>query len=66
VYYVDASGYVSYIITSPQGHILIDTGYDSTVPRIRKNVEQLGFKLQDIKIVLFTHAHDDHSEAQRW
>ena len=61
VYYVGTSGYASYLVTSDQGHILIDTGYASFVPMIRKNVEQLGFRFQDIKILLVTHAHRDHS-----
>lgn len=63
VYYVGTSGYGSYLITSDQGHILIDTGYASFVPMIQKNMEQLGFRFQDIKILLLTHAHVDHSEG---
>jgi metallo-beta-lactamase class B len=61
VYYVGASDIASYLITTPAGHILIDAGYESTVPIIQANVEKLGFHLRDIKILLNTQAHFDHS-----
>jgi metallo-beta-lactamase class B len=61
VYYVGASGVSSYLITSPEGHILIDTGFETTVPRIRESVKELGFRLEDIKIILSSHAHLDHT-----
>ncbi|MEO6567373.1 MAG: subclass B3 metallo-beta-lactamase [Opitutaceae bacterium] len=60
IYYVGAIGVSSYLITSPEGHILLDTGFEDTVPIIQKGVEQLGFKLTDIKIILSSHAHIDH------
>jgi metallo-beta-lactamase class B len=63
VYFVGTSGYASYLITSDQGHILIHTAYSSDVPLIRKNVEQLGFRFPDIKVLLLTHAHSDHTEG---
>ena len=58
--YVGAIGVSSFLITTPGGHILIDTGFDDTVPIIQKSVEQLGFKPTDIKIILSSHAHIDH------
>jgi metallo-beta-lactamase class B len=61
LYYVGASGVSSYLITTPAGHILIDTGFEDTVPIIRRGVEQLGFKLTDIKFILSGHAHIDHT-----
>jgi len=61
IYYVGASGISSFLITTPQGHILIDTGFEMTVPRITNSVAQLGFHLQDIKILLSSHAHLDHT-----
>ncbi|HET7535626.1 MAG TPA: subclass B3 metallo-beta-lactamase [Candidatus Didemnitutus sp.] len=61
IYYVGASGVSSYLITTPQGHILIDTGFADTVPLIERSVEQLGFKVSDIKIILSSHAHVDHT-----
>ena len=60
LYYVGPAGISSYLITSTQGHILLDTGFEETVPLIRANVEKLGFKVQDIKVLLSSHAHGDH------
>lgn len=60
VYYVGASDVTSYLITTPKGHILIDSGFSETVPQIKANVAKLGFKLEDIKILLINHAHYDH------
>lgn len=61
VYYVGAVEVTSFLITSPKGHILIDSGYAETVPQIRANVAKLGFKLEDVKILLTTQAHMDHA-----
>lgn len=61
LYYVGASDIASYLITTPAGHILIDAGYEDTVPIIRRNVEKLGFKMTDVKILLNTQAHFDHA-----
>lgn len=61
IHYVGASGISSFLITTPEGHILMDTGFETTVPRIRESVAKLGFKLSDIKIILNSHAHLDHS-----
>jgi metallo-beta-lactamase class B len=60
IWYVGASGVASFLITTPNGHILLDSGFSETVPQIRKNVLQLGFKLTDIKILIGSHAHYDH------
>ncbi len=60
IYYVGSSGIGSYLITTPAGHILLDTGFDDTVPPIQHSVEELGFKVADIKIILSSHAHIDH------
>jgi metallo-beta-lactamase class B len=61
IYYVGASGVSSFLITTPEGHILLDTGFADTVPLIQRSVEQLGFKLTDIKLILSSHAHIDHT-----
>ena len=61
VYYVGASGVSSYLITSPAGHVLVDTGFEQTVPIIRENVKALGFRMEDIKFILASHAHVDHT-----
>jgi metallo-beta-lactamase class B len=58
--YVGAIGISSFLITTPEGHILLDTGFEDSVPLIQRSVEQLGFKLTDIKIIISSHAHIDH------
>jgi metallo-beta-lactamase class B len=60
VYYVGSKDLASYLITTPEGHILINSGFERTVPLIRNSVESLGFKMADIKILLASHAHSDH------
>jgi metallo-beta-lactamase class B len=60
VYYVGASDVTAYLITTPRGHILIDAGFEETVPQIKANVAKLGFKIEDVKILLINHAHYDH------
>src|SRR5688572_2590429 len=60
IYYVGAIGVSSYLITTPEGHILLDTGFAETVPIILRGIEQLGFKAKDIKYILSSHAHIDH------
>jgi metallo-beta-lactamase class B len=63
IYYVGTRTLTSYLVTTPQGAILVNTTYERNVPVIQKSVEQLGFKFADIKIVLGTHAHGDHQEG---
>ena len=63
IYYVGAKNIASYLITTPQGHILVDTGTTTMHDVIRKSVETLGFKTSDIKIMLSSHAHFDHIEG---
>lgn len=64
IYYVGVSGVSSFLITTPAGHILLDTGFADTVPLVQRGVEQLGFKLTDIKYILSSHAHVDHVGGQ--
>jgi len=63
IYFVGSDTHSSFLITTPQGHILVNTMYERTVPWIRKSVETLGFKFEDIKIILGSHAHVDHMEG---
>jgi metallo-beta-lactamase class B len=60
VYWVGTYDLSTYLITTPQGNILINTGLADTVPQIKSNVEQLGFKMADTKILTATHGHYDH------
>lgn len=61
LYYVGSSDLGSYLITSEGGHILIDAGYVETVPMIRANITKLGFRVEDVKVLLNTQAHFDHA-----
>jgi len=60
VYYVGSQGLASYLITTKEGHILINSSLESSVPLIRESIEKLGFKFGDVKILLISHAHWDH------
>lgn len=63
VYYVGTEALGSFLISTPEGLILINSDYEGVVPVIRKSVEQLGFRFSDIKILLGSHAHADHMEG---
>jgi metallo-beta-lactamase class B len=60
IYWVGTYDLSTYLITTPQGNILINSGLAETVPLIKAGVEQLGFKMSDTKILLATHGHFDH------
>jgi len=61
LYYVGTSELSSFLITTPEGHILINSSFEESVPVIRQGIEKLGFKFSDVKILLISHAHDDHT-----
>jgi metallo-beta-lactamase class B len=63
IHYVGSSNAGSFLITTPAGHILIDSGYPRTESWVRDSIEQLGFRVSDIKVILNTHAHADHVGA---
>jgi metallo-beta-lactamase class B len=63
LYYVGSKGLANYLITTPQGHILINSDLEANVALIRASVEKLGFKFTDIKVLLISHAHWDHNAA---
>lgn len=60
VYYVGSKGLANYLITTPKGHILINSDLEANIPLIRSSIESLGFKFSDVKILLISHAHWDH------
>jgi metallo-beta-lactamase class B len=60
LYYIGSKDLASYLITTPQGNILINSSLESSVPLIQASVEKLGFKFSDTKILLISHAHWDH------
>lgn len=63
IYYVGTRTLSSYLVATPQGHILINSTYERNLPVIQKSVADLGFRFSDIKILLGTHAHGDHQEG---
>jgi len=63
IYYVGTEIQAAFLVTTPAGHILINTNFESTVPLLRDAVEKLGFRFADIKMILGSHAHGDHMEG---
>ncbi|MDI1363425.1 MAG: subclass B3 metallo-beta-lactamase [bacterium] len=62
IYYVGSEGLSSYLITSSEGHMLLDAGMSAEGAKlVERNIVSLGFKLTDVKILLNTHAHYDHA-----
>lgn len=60
LYYVGSKGLASYLVTTPQGNILINSNLESSVTMIQASIEKLGFRFKDTKILLVSHAHWDH------
>ena len=60
LYYVGSKGLASYLITTPEGNILINSDLEANVPMISASIEKLGFHFKDTKILLISHAHWDH------
>jgi metallo-beta-lactamase class B len=63
IYYVGTKSLAVFLVVTPAGNILINSTYERNVPIIQKSIEQLGFKFTDTKILLGSHAHGDHQEA---
>src|SRR2546423_9990486 len=61
VYYVGAFEVSAFLITTPQGHILLDSGFAETVPQIRDNLKRLRLKLQNVRLHIVSLAHSDHA-----
>ena len=60
LYYVGSKDLASYLVVTSEGMILINSSLEESVPLIRDSVQKLGFKMEDIKILLISHAHSDH------
>ena len=60
-FFVGPRGLTSILITSPEGHILIDGAIAESATGIARHIRQLGFQLHDVKLILNTHAHHDHA-----
>jgi metallo-beta-lactamase class B len=65
LYYVGSTGVTSFLITGPEGDVLIDGGYPETAPLIIESVRKLGFDIRNVKVLLNTHAHADHAGGLR-
>jgi metallo-beta-lactamase class B len=57
LYYVGASSVTAYLLTSEEGHVLIDGGFVETAPMILESIRKLGFEPGDVRILLNSHAH---------
>src|SRR5262245_18826477 len=66
LYYVGTRGVSSFLFVTPAGDILVDTGLEQGVTLVRASIEKLGFKVADIKIILSSHAHNDHVGGHAW
>ncbi len=60
-YYVGTHGLSSVLITSGTGHVLIDGALPESAPLIAANIRSLGFRIEDVKLILNSHAHFDHA-----
>ena len=60
LYYVGSKGLANYLVTTPQGNILINSDLEANVPMLEASIEKFGFKFKDTKILLISHAHWDH------
>lgn len=61
VHYVGTRGLSAFLVTGPQGHVLIDGGLPESAPLIAADIRKLGFKLRDVRYILINHAHFDHA-----
>ena len=61
LYYVGTAGISAWLITTPKGHIVIDGAMPTSAPLIQSSIRRLGFQPKDVKILLNTHAHFDHT-----
>lgn len=61
IHYVGVKGVSAYLITTPEGHFLLDGGLAQSAPLILANIERLGFNIRDVRYLLNSHAHFDHA-----
>jgi metallo-beta-lactamase class B len=61
LYYVGMAGVTSYLVTTSAGHVLVDGAFPESAPRILDNVRALGFRPEEVRVLLSTHAHADHA-----
>jgi metallo-beta-lactamase class B len=61
LYYVGANDIAAFLITGPEGHVVLDGGYPSTAPMIMASIAKLGFDIKDVKVLLNSEPHPDHA-----
>ena len=61
LYYVGVSDVSSYLFANPEGHVLLDGAFHESVPLIEANIRKLGFRLEDVRVLLSSHGHYDHA-----
>ena len=66
IYYVGTNEIAQFLVVTSAGLILLDTGFEASVPRLRENIESLGFSYENVRLILTTHAHIDHVQGQPW
>ncbi len=66
LYYVGHTGMPAFLLTGPEGHVLIDGGYPEHGPLIEQSVSELGFDIRDVKVLLNSHAHSDHAGGLKY
>lgn len=65
-WYVGTCGIAAILVTGDAGHILIDSGTDAGARVVASNIAALGFRLQDVKLLLHSHEHHDHIGGLNW
>jgi metallo-beta-lactamase class B len=60
IYYVGVADVSSYLITTPEGHFLLDAGFHETAPIVQANIQKLGCRVADVRLLLISHGHYDH------
>ncbi|MES2603375.1 MAG: subclass B3 metallo-beta-lactamase, partial [Pseudomonadota bacterium] len=63
IYYIGTESLGSFLITTNAGHILVNSDYERNVPTLKDSVEKLGFKFEDINMIIGSHEHGDHMEG---
>ena len=61
LYYVGANDVAAFLITGPEGHVVLDGGYPTTASMIMASIAKLGFDIKDVKVLLNSEPHPDHA-----
>jgi metallo-beta-lactamase class B len=61
LYYVGANDAAAFLVTGPEGHVLLDGGYPGTAPMIMASIAKLGFDIRDVRVLLNSDPHSDHA-----